>query len=84
MDVVSPNLVLRLRAVDDDIGVSAIAPVEDDDSVTALGDLGREQFDAANIAAPPGRERDPWATIAENFIIHIDAANFGDGHRDLP
>ena len=55
VNVVGPDLIFRINAIDDDIGRTAVAPVEDDDAVAALGHAGSEQLDAADIAPAAGR-----------------------------
>src|SRR5574341_1439556 len=78
MDVVGPDFVFRLVAIDHDVGSAAVAPVEDDDSVSALSHFAGEQFYAANITPPAWRERDPWTAVAEYLVVDVDAANFSD------
>ena len=55
MNIIGPNLIFRILAVDNDIGSAAVAPVEDHDAVAGLGHFAGEQLDAADIAPAAGR-----------------------------
>ena len=77
MDIVGPDLVFRILAIDDDVRSAAVPPVEDDDAMAGLGHFAGEQFDAADIAPAAGRKRHPRAVIAEHFIIDVDTADVG-------
>jgi hypothetical protein len=84
MNVVGPDLVLRLVAIDDYVGGAAVAPVEDDHAVAKLGELAGLVLYAAEIAASARRQGDPWPGGAENLIVNINAANFCVRHRAPP
>ena len=64
MNIISPDLVFRILAIDDDVGSATVAPVEDYDAVRGLRHFAGEQLDAADIAPAAGRQRHPRAVIA--------------------
>src|SRR5580765_510968 len=74
MNIIGPNLVFRIVAIDDDIGGAAIAPVEDDDPVTGFGHFASESLNAAYIAPAAGRKRHPRTVITKHFIVDVDSA----------
>jgi hypothetical protein len=76
VNIIGPDLVFRILAIDDDVGSTAVAPVEDYDAVAGLRHFAGEQLDAADIATAAGRERHPRAVVTEYFIIHVDTAYF--------
>ena len=55
VNIVGPNFIFRILAVDDDVGSAAVAPVEDHDAVAGLCHFPSEQLDAADIAPAAGR-----------------------------
>jgi hypothetical protein len=67
VNVVGPDLIFRIVAVNHDIGRAAIAPIKNDDAVAALGHAGNDQLDATDIAPAAGRQRDPRAAIAKTY-----------------
>src|SRR5262249_36980489 len=69
---------------DCDVGEAAIASVVDEHAVAGIGDVLRQGFDVVERAAAAGRERDPGAAGAEDFVIDIYSAHMGDGHRFPP
>ena len=50
MNIVRPDFVFGVIAVDDHIGSAAVAPVEDHYAITAGGDLLGLKLDAADVA----------------------------------
>jgi hypothetical protein len=64
VNIISPDLVFRILSIDDDVGSTAVAPVEDYDAVAGFRHFAGEQLDAADIAPAAGRQRHPRAMIA--------------------
>ncbi len=84
MNIVRPNLVFRVTAIDHDIGCAAVAPVEDDDAITEIGEIFCLQLDATDVAPTAWRQRHPGPLIAEDLIVDVYAADICGRHSCPP
>jgi hypothetical protein len=81
MKIIGPDLVLGFVTVDNDIGCAAVAPVEYQHPMTGFRKLLGERLHAANIAPAAGRQRHPGSVIAQDFVVHVNAAHVSEGHN---
>ena len=82
--ILGPDLVLRIAAVERDGGGAAIAPVVDQHPIAGLGDLIGQRLDPGEGAPTAGLHRHPRAATAEHLIIDVDAADRYDRHSSPP
>ena len=83
VQVVGPDFLFRLGAVDPDVGGAGIAPVVQQHAKAAGGDLVRQRHEFI-VRAPAARDQHhPRATVAHDLVNDIHAANVLDRHRFL-
>src|SRR4029079_4150523 len=71
-------------AAKDESADAAIAPVVNENAVAGIGHVPRQRLHVVEGAPAAGRERDPRAARAEDFVVDVRAAHVGDGHRFPP
>ena len=84
MQVVDPYLIFRLAAVERDIGCAAVAAVVDEDAIARGRHFLRERTHVRHLAAPAGRQRDPWTARSEDFVVDVDAVDVDNRHVRSP
>src|SRR5581483_1527463 len=82
--VVRPDLLLRLLAVDDHVRGAAVAAVVDEDAVAGGGDGPRQGLHRLLGGAAAGRERHPRPVLAQDFVADICAVDLRYRHGRPP
>ena len=82
--ILGPDLVLGIAALERDAGGAAIAPVVDQHPVAGFGDLLGQRPDPDQAAPTAGLQRHPRAVPTEDLIVDVDTADLGDRHLSLP
>ncbi len=84
VQIVGPNLVFGIPALERDTGGAAVAPVVDEHAIAGLGDLLPERLDPHQAAPPAGLQGHPRAPLAEHFVINFDPTDGRYRHRCPP
>src|SRR5689334_9086456 len=74
VEIVGPDLLFALRALDQDVGGAGVAPIVQHHANAVRGDLLRERHELGETAPPAGDEREPRAARADDAIVDVDAA----------
>ena len=84
VQIVRPDLVFRILAVERHVGRPAIAAVVDEDAVAGLGHRLGQIADLVHGAAAARRQRHPRAAPAQDLVVDVDAPHLRNRHRRPP
>src|SRR5581483_1698867 len=80
VEVVGPDRLLGLVALDQDVRGAGVAPVVQQHAEAGAGDLLRERHELVVTAPAARRQRDPRSFLADHPIMDIEASDPGDRH----